>query len=262
MRGALLKFGLILLCSVRCEGDHRGISLYGIQNKAWPCAASLREARRNRPPAISMVWSSLGAQTNCLKRFLRRPGRKVLQIQVSNACCQRRGDCQRYEMLHGWSLADWRRAVDNDDPRARRAFRKYARPAAALIKDARRLKCLIAPELESNLTAPEQGRLIEWIRDLFPPRCKFVSYRGLAPGASFVEYHGAVSRRHAPCIWSNDGTELSGCDLRNVAECEYSFLWHHRFNGWPDHGEPTDRRRQRTDWPTTETWEMVRQYLL
>lgn len=216
-----------------------------------------------------MMWNSFGADTTCLKRFLKRPGKKTLEIHLLNEVCQRNQNCAEYERFGNITPADYERGIVDADPIFRAEWLTYAAQAAQLILDNRKgLTCYISPGLESNLSPSAMEILIGWLKPLFPT-CKFV-WNGMQPGqpsnANIQELHGMDGAgRGGWCIWNNDGIDLDlairpgffhlgSVPIERFAAAKsgcQKYYWISEFNGRVPGGtydQPAPR--DRANWPT------------
>lgn len=239
-----------------------GAAYYGIQNKDWPCKASLAALKDLKRPAVSFVWSSFGREEACLRKFLDDMRPKLLQIQAINECCIRRGSCVSHELGHGYSVSSFERAISSGDPKLYKKIDLFLRPAALLVAAYRgsNMKCLITPGLESNLSAGAQQKLIKFMRPFFP-QCEFVSYGVRVKGADYVETHTAQPAT-PPCVLANDDGKWPSSSLSSWKaagrKCRAFFIWHPQFNGWRRQATQTPDPRKRSNWPTPPVFDWLR----
>lgn len=261
----LIKIGLILVLAATAKGDNLGAAYYGIQHPSWPCRRSLQILDRGPVnQRVSMFWGSFGPSETCLRRWLDKPGKKMLEIHLVNECCIRNGNCAHYEFGYGHTIKSYEAAVLKWGRGFDKRMRAWAKKPAQLVADFRGpdFTCLISPGLESNLSAAAMEKMIRKLKPQFPG-CKFVSHAKHVKGAAFAEYHTRMAA--PPCILSNDDGLYPPNDMskwiETGRECRAMFLWRPEFNGWRGIGPQVDPRSRTNfrdksafDWLRANLW--------
>ena len=263
-------------------GRHVGMGYYGMMHPDWPCAKSLQIMKHQKRPSVSVVWNIFGRDLRCIKQFIADPRHKVVEIQLVNACCQRNGSCQSYDLLQGISVSQEHNLISSNNNKFRKALLTHIKPIIQLILDSANTntRFIISPELESNLPCSDGETLINWLKPAFLPTTQFAwsAIRGCRPpSADFRAYHGYIPYAlQVPCTANLDGNDIAlpvagrhtstlfphieynqlDNYINNTANCALSHLWTYEMNGGLYNYSNPDRRA-RTNWPSDAVFDVL-----
>lgn len=203
------------------------------------------------------------AKWNCIGRLLAEPKAKRVRATIGNGVCPEHKRCDNDELYTPLMFG-------NKDPigvmtarlRARdfHTIQRWQDRAAEVCSNLHRMlrpdqTCYIQADLESRLPPDAQTIIFDYIWNTCTPRCHMVySGSGTLPG-TFKEGHGKNPGVRAPCIVSQDGTEMNGKDsrawLQRYDHCDMAMLWGWRMNGLAPK-EKWKSGKLRTSWPSLD----------
>lgn len=152
-----------------------------------------------KKPKLAFLWGSYGRQDSCLKSFLSDGRPKRIHIYLSNGPCERKNNCSSLE-------------IEKEVEIAARAIQAYN-----LVRN----NCIdctlsLSPQLEDNFSQAKAIRLGKEIRRLIRDMSVILvrnpnKFVGREPVYDSYEFHNSPPDM-APCLWSNDGKDISDID--------------------------------------------------
>lgn len=147
---------------------------YAIQMGRWNCQASYDAAMKH--PAVSLsylhnsfCYDSSGKRTacdmSCIKKFTENPKTVELEVHLINTVCQRNKNCSKDEVLYGYTVDQYKKAIDSRDKKLETKLTSYfAQAAAQIVPLCNRpgLRCRYSVGLEDNIS----GTQYQWINHL------------------------------------------------------------------------------------------------
>lgn len=276
-----LFFGFLLLSTAvlaQEEAPKIGRAPYAITAPQFECSSFLASMKNVDEWHISILFNTFGTDYGCLKKVLKNPKLKTLQVHLINENCIKHGRCGDYEFgSFAKGKRHYNRLWKKKSQNMAKKLTRYVRPLQKLLNTQlpETVECLISPGLESQLSNPAAQELIAATRPLFP-RCKMV-WNPLRKAktllnADYAENHGKRKRPVSPCIMNTDGTDINfakrksvekknfeqgtngsktwldeGAQLQGYVDklsyCEYIFLWVREDNCLPERSFRDPRRR-------------------
>ena len=259
-----------------------GRAPYAITAPQFECNSFLQSMQSIDEWHISVLFNTFGTDYSCLKKVLKNPKLKTLQVHLINENCIKHGRCGSYEFASfAKNKRHYNRLWKKKSQKMQKKLTRYVKPLQKFLKQnlSQDVECLISPGLESQLSNPAATQLIAATRPLFP-QCKMVwnplrRARNLL-NADYVENHGKRKRPISPCIMNTDGTDINFPTRKSVEKinfeqgtngsktwldagsrlasyvdkfsyCEYMFLWVREDNCLPDRSFRDPRRRDCRD---------------
>lgn len=195
-----------------------GYATYAIQSEYFPCTAFINSLAKEDAYAISWLWNTFGSTTDCLKKTLSDPRLTGVQVHLTNEVCVRNENCGSYELLDGLSVSRHNALVDKEEGWLRVRYENHTRALMDFLSTYIELRpdisCTVSPGLESNLTTANMEKVIDWIKPQLHPRCT-ITHNALLPSArraanaDFFEHHDIQTALTPPCIFDNDGRDIT-----------------------------------------------------
>lgn len=262
-----------------------GLSYYALCHDRWPVKDSLDAFETCQNAPIAIVWNTFGNNFSGLSAWKDLKKRHLIEVHLLNGPGLRNKRLGKYEALYGYSKESFNTSLIRQDKklndRLTPYFRDAARTLGQLLPSDREL--YVSPDLESNLTQPAFHSLMRLVRPHFDPLgARYVWNPDLANPENgylqgfYYELHGSTKNHNWIDIYNLDGEDIafknrpavlsphigedrlhSWLQERTMSRC--NFIWLAEFNGLSA-GSFIDPR-DRTNFPSRETFQIVRQYL-
>lgn len=209
-----------------------------IASKTFDCRAYKKHLEGVHRYAFGFLWHTFGNDLICAEAEIADPRVWVVIPELLNETCVSRGDCGKYEILHGLTTQKWKNKVSKNDQQLRDKVTREAQKLSDWLLPRLRpdQQCGINPALETRLSREEARILLSWIAPAFKGRCFFVwNPVGPKPGTPPAGY--AYSEGHGPspkfednrCIANPDGHPPEDGDweayFRKYKNCFVTMGW-------------------------------------
>jgi len=199
-----------------------GHAVYGLTSDSFDCDNFFRSMKKIPEWHISFLYNTFGNNFECLKRIMNNPHTRTIQVHLINEASHRAGKNQWYEFTYSYSLQEYNRLWEQNDPKLLKKFSKYVQPLQQLfdeyIINKPWIQCIIGPGLESNVYQTAAENQVDAARIEFP-YCK-ISWNGMksiAWNADLIEKHSANPNISPPCIVDLDGEDIDFPERRSEA---------------------------------------------
>lgn len=264
-RTALL---IMLLVTSSAHADGAGLALYGMAHPSFDCGSAYAAFDQRPEISISVLSDgTFGQSTACFEAFAADGRTRAIQVHALNGSGLRNGRLQPSEVLYGYTLKTFRSALlSGDSALTDLLYRHFERVKSNYIDKLQpHTACYLSPILEHNLTPFEWVLVARIATEVIGGRCSLVynpvggnEPRALPPFIS--EGHGLSPRLYPPCIYDNDGKDVTHGkrQMDKYAFCEPRFYWRSCFNGrkgmrgWV-------APMERTGWCSANDWRLAKE---
>ena len=107
-----------------------GFSSFAAMNSKYPCSRFLNISKSYSKPAMTVLLSTFGRNTECIKRFLNQNINKphLLQIHLTNETCRRaKGRCTRDEIKPLWGVDKYNQELSRGNKELKKAIQNRVR---------------------------------------------------------------------------------------------------------------------------------------
>jgi hypothetical protein len=216
-----------------------GFSSFAAMNKKYPCSNFINISKSYSKPAMSVLLSTFGTNTDCIKRFLSAHADKphLLQVHLTNETCRRaKGRCTQDEIKPTWGADKYNKELERGNRELKTAIQNRVRFVERNIIPLTNSKTtlMLTTGLEDNFSDKAYLNVQLWIKQAgyrgYLVRNPLADFCSRTRGAHLCELHSVFSYwAGVPCVFNIDGNNLSPREqleqLRKFRFCHALFFW-------------------------------------